>query len=107
MPLNNLRLSLLIRTGFTFYRSFCVATGAITICCSLLYWKLSSAFLQEIIWLKIITLTLTLLFVNQFRRNEFYYYRNLGISKAQLFTFSVITDMLFFIVSLIIANKVR
>src|SRR6476469_1225289 len=88
---------------FTFYKSFFIAAFIISITCIGLFIKLGSPSLVFLIWFKIITLALLASFINSYKRKEFYYYSNLGISKAELFTYTLGFDILLFTILLILS----
>lgn len=60
---------------------------------------------MSIFWLKILTLGVTFLFVNQLKKKEYYYYRNLGIGKTLLWTATLLFDFVLFVVLLILTNQ--
>lgn len=60
-----------------------------------------------VFWFKVITMSLIYLFVNARKRNEYYYYQNLGVSKTLLWTSSLILDFSLFFVLIIASYKFR
>ena len=60
-----------------------------------------------VFWLKIITLGLIVFFINNYKRNEFYYYKNLGLSKLRLWVSILLFDFILFIILLILAVKIH
>lgn len=58
-------------------------------------------------WFKIITLGLMLFFVSFYKKNEFYYYHNLGVSKRLLWTSISIIDLLIFMVLILSTLQIR
>ena len=96
-----------LRLILTFYKSFAFLSFLITfICLGLLYagYKATKGiyFIQEYFWFKVFTLAIIVYFMNIYKKNEFYYYKNLGISKLQLWIPILIFDFLFFLISMII-----
>ena len=91
----------LFRIIFTFYKSFIVASSIISIAC------LSSLFinglktLSAILLFKFFTLGIIILYINLYKKKEFYYYQNLGLPKTHLWIYALGLDLLLF-VSLII-----
>lgn len=57
--------------------------------------------LQVLFWFKILTLAITIYSINVYKRNEFYYYKNLGLSKRMLWLPILIFDFLLFLTALI------
>lgn len=91
----------------TFYRSFFIATSAITICCIWIFQKYGISTFFAIFWFKIITLGLIYYFIKNYKAKEIYYYQNLGISKIVLWSSILAFDFALFIVSIIITYKIN
>ena len=60
-----------------------------------------------VFWFKIITLGLIIFFINNYKRNEFYYYKNLGLSTFRLWISVLLFDFILFIVLLVLAAEIR
>jgi len=94
-----------LRLILTFYKSFAIASFLITfICLGLMYGfgKNGIHMIQVFFWFKIFTLAVIVYSTNSYKKNQFYYYRNLGISKMKLWLPILIFDFLFFITTIII-----
>jgi|APIni6443716594_1056825.scaffolds.fasta_scaffold2097067_2 hypothetical protein len=94
-----------IRLILTFYKSFALSSYLITFACLFImyeYGKNGMYIIQALFWFKIFTLAISVYFINSYKRNEFYYYKNLGISKLTLWIPILIFDFLFFLISIII-----
>lgn len=93
-----------IRLLITFYKSFTLTNFLITfICLGILYGFGAKGIymIQALFWFKMITLAITFYAINEYKKNEFYYYKNLGISKLNLWLPILIFDFLFFLIALI------
>jgi len=90
-----------LKIVFTFYKSFIVASGFITLACLSSLHTSGLKALSAVLIFKLLTLVLIILFINQYKMNEFYYYQNLGLSKQRLWFYVLGLD-LFLFVSLII-----
>ncbi|MEO5594225.1 MAG: hypothetical protein ABIR15_21580 [Chitinophagaceae bacterium] len=86
-----------IRLIITFYKSFFLAASLITACCLVLFYEYGLSIFAVLFWLKAITLGITFYFINSYKNKEYYYYQNLGISKALLWTTTLIFDFALFI----------
>ena len=86
-----------IRLIWTFYRSFIFLSLTITACCISVFWMYGFSVFSKLFWLKIVTLGLTYYFINSYKRKEYYYYQNLGISKLLLWTATLTFDFALFI----------
>ena len=94
-----------LRLLFTFYQNFSIPALLISVLCAFAFYKLGIPFLTSLIWFKLITLSLFLYFVNNYKRKEYYYYQNLGISKNALIGWTVTAHLFIFIIMLIFSDK--
>ncbi|HEY4147485.1 MAG TPA: hypothetical protein VGM41_01085 [Chitinophagaceae bacterium] len=86
-----------IRLIIGFYRSFFPATFLITLCCVFLFREYGPHILVPLLWLKAATLGLVFYFINSYKKKEFYYYRNLGISNVILWSTTLGFDIVLYI----------
>lgn len=94
-----------IRLILTFYKSIAFVSFLITFTCLVLLYGSGPdgiSIIQPLFWFKIITLAITVYYINIYKKNEFYYYKNLGISKFTLWIPILIFDFLFFLITIII-----
>jgi len=96
-----------IKLTWTFYRSFILASMAITICCISLFWNYGFSIFAELFWFKIISLGVIFYFIDNYKRKEYYYYQNLGISKLLLWATTLILDFTLFIFLIIQTYKFK
>lgn len=96
-----------LRLLLTFYLSFFNATFIITLVCAFLFLRLGLGALQILICFKIITLGLVVMYINDYKRKDFFYYQNLGISKSFLWTYTLTFDFILFILLLILAISIK
>lgn len=98
-----------IRLILTFYKSFAFTSLIITfICLGLLHgFKEKGIYiLQTLFWFKMITLAVIVYMTDIYKKEEFYYYKNLGISKLTLWLPILIFEFLFFVTTtIILASK--
>jgi len=100
----------LLRLIITFYKSFAVMSLAITFACLYLinlYGSKALLILQALIWLKISTLGLIFYYIQNFKKEDFYYYKNLGLTKKKLWISTLVFDFALFILLLIITLKLQ
>lgn len=84
-----------------------VPAGVITLACAALYSQTNASALVPLTWFKLFTTLIFLFFVNYAHRNSYYYYYNLNISKRALLLSALTTDMILYVVTLIITHLVR
>lgn len=96
-----------LRLLFTFYSAFSFASILITLSClSILYaWGAETFFL--LFWFKIITLGLIFYFIHNYKKDTYYYFKNLGLSKKQLWVSTLAFDILFFLVLIVFTLLMR
>jgi hypothetical protein len=94
-----------LRLILTFYKSFAFLSFLVTfICLGLLYgFGVKGIYIiQALFWFKIFTLAIIVYLMNGYKKNEFYYYKNLGVSKLTLWIPILTFDFLIFLIALII-----
>lgn len=93
-----------IRLILTFYKSFAFTSFFITFTCLGLLYGFGAKgiyMIQILFWFKVFTLAVTVYSINIYKKNEFYYYKNLGISKRILWIPILTFDFLFFLITII------
>jgi hypothetical protein len=98
---------LTIRLIFSFYRSFVLAAWLITLLCMIITYTNESSLISTLFWFKVLTSALFLYFLNTYKSNEYYYYKNLGISKLKLWISSISIDLIIFILLQAIILKIK
>lgn len=95
------------RLAVTFYRYAITPSIIIGLACCYVLWKYGTGTLTGLLWLKMCTMALVVFFTQGYKKKEFYYYRNQGMSVVQLWTIVLLADFLIFILSLIFVNTIR
>jgi len=91
----------------TFYKSFCFTSIVITFACAY-FIKLGGLSLYSVLfWFKVITLALIYYYMKEYKSKEFYFYKNLGVSKKALWIFAISIDMIIYFVVIFIALKIH
>ena len=96
-----------IRFIWTFYRSFIFSSLLITTACVSAFWKYGFSIYTAVFWFKIATLGLTYYFINSYKAKEYFYYQNLGVSKALLWIVTLTFDFAVFLLLIILTNKFK
>jgi len=99
-----------IRLILTFYKSFAFASNLISLVCIVLIYgfgKNGIYLIQPFFWFKIFTLAAIVFFVHSYKNNEYYYYRNLGLSKLNLWLPILVFDFILFLVSMITVASIN
>ena len=91
----------------TFYKSYLIASSIITIICMYLIYENGVEAITALIWFKLITLAIIVYYINLYKKNEFYYYQSLGLSKLFLWISTLLIDLLIFIISLSIILQIK
>ena len=92
-----------IKLYLTFYNTFNFASIVLSIICAYFFFLHGISAFSILFWFKIITLALTFFYIREYKANEFYFYKNLGISKKALWIFSICLDFIIYFVIIIIA----
>lgn len=104
------RLAMAIKTFrliLTFYKSFALASILLTLCCLSIIFKWGATTFTVLFWFKIFTLGIILYHINTYKKDEFLYYKNLGISKKLIMCSCIIIDIFLFLILALLTNKLR
>jgi len=99
-----------IKLLFTFYSSYMVAAMVITACCVYLIWKADTdkiLILSILLWFKLITMALIYFFMNEYKKKEYFYYQNLGVTKLLLWTTTLSFDLTVFLLTTVAAHNIK
>lgn len=97
----------LFRIVFTFYKSFIVASSIITITCLSTLFINGLKTLSTILCFKLFTLGIIILYINLYKKKEFYYYQNLGLPKIHLWIYALGLDLILFVSSIILITWLK
>lgn len=86
------------RLLFTFYKSFFVPSFLITLSCAALLFNLGLSAFVYLFWFKVFTSAIFFWSVNTYKKKQYFYYQNLGISKGKLWSFTLVLDFSFLII---------
>lgn len=104
MKLNLLKIKNL-RLLWTFYQNFIFSTLLISLICAVLFYQYGLPALSAVIWLKTATLGITWYYITNYKKSEFFYYFNLGLSKKTLWIGTLGFDFLLFSLFLLTASR--
>lgn len=96
-----------IRSILTFYQSFAILSLIITGSCVVILYAQGSGTLTVLFWFKMITMGVIFYHINKYKNDEFYYYKNLGLSKLTLWFSSFGSDITLFIFLLALTLRWR
>lgn len=96
-----------IRLIFNFYQSFVFTSVLITTVCVYFTCKFGIGAFSILFWFKIATLGIIYYIIDAYKSDEFYYYKNLGLTKRALWVSVLLIDLVLFILLLIISLKLR
>ena len=102
-----MRLFKIIRLVWTFYKNFLLLSAIITAFCLRAFWMYGFASFFGIFWCKVVTLGLTYYFINTNKKNEYYYYQNLGVAKTLLWRATLSFDFVLFLLLLILTYHLK
>lgn len=85
-----------VRLIWTFYKNFALPAFVITGLLAWIVYRQGWQTFNIIFWAKLITSVIIVWFVNGFKRSEYYYYQNFGVSKNQIWAYAMGIDWLIF-----------
>jgi lipopolysaccharide export system ATP-binding protein len=95
----------IINLLLTFYRSFFVLSFLTTFVCLGLFLEYGPDIFFILLWLKLSATALIFFFIRNYKRREFYYYQNLGLSRTFLWTVTLLFDFFLYGLLLLEASK--
>lgn len=93
-----------LRLILSFYKSYAFTSLLITfISLGIVYSYGDKAvqIIQVLIWFKIFTTAVIVISIHKFKRQQFYYYKNLGLSRLTLWFSTLSFDFLLFLIAII------
>ena len=94
-----------IRLIVTFYNTYNIPSMLISLLSAAILMKSGLSFFVVVFWFKLIAMAFIITFINSYRKKEYFYYQNLGLSKTALWTYSLVLDFILFLALLIIAYQ--
>lgn len=108
-PLANIYMRT-VKLVWTFYRSFALVNFLVSLICVYTYLKYGEhgiRILSTLFWFKVFTLGVVFYYINQRKTYEYYYYRNLGITKSKLWTAILTLEIVLFISLLAVSTSTQ
>jgi hypothetical protein len=90
--------------------SYALASNLITGACLYivdLYEEKAIYIVNVLFWVKIITLGIFFYFINNHKKDVFYYYKNLGLTKKQLWIPTLTFDLMVFIILIVLTIQIK
>lgn len=95
-----------IHSIISFYLAFLPAAWALTLICILIFHRQYPVYgwstFVYLFWFKMISLGLTWYTMNRYKKQVYYYYFNLGLSKTSLWSVTLGVDLALFLVLFIV-----
>jgi hypothetical protein len=91
----------------TFYRSFCLGSLLTTAIGVFLSWEYGSSIFLALLVLKAAVLYIIYIFIKRYKGDEFFYYRNLGLSKFVLWSTTLFFDMAIYLLLITQISRIR
>ncbi len=96
-----------IRLLFTFYRYFIWVSIFIDAACMYFLWKNGIGAYKMLFWLKLFSMGVSFYLVNEYKKHEYFYFYNFGLSKKTLWITTLTFDLLLFFGLMILAYQFR
>lgn len=84
-----------------FYKALAIPTLLVTMICTFYIHRFGISSFMPLFWFKLATTACILYYINSNKKNEFYYYMNLGISKHKLYILTLFVDISIFIIAIL------
>lgn len=97
----------IIRIILTFYSSYSFSSICISVIAAVVFWKVGMSFFVFVFWFKLLSMGFIITYIDQYRKEEYLYYRNLGVSKTTLWGASLLFDFILFVGLILIAYQLR
>ncbi len=97
------------KTGllFTFYRYYIWVSLLVNVACAFFLWNNGIGAYSVLFWFKIFTMGASLYLINDYRKQQYFYFYNFGLSKKTLWIFSLAFDLFLFFALIILAYNLR
>lgn len=97
------------KTGFlfTFYRYYIWVSLLVNVTCAFFLWNNGIGAYSALFWFKIFTMGVSLYLINDYRKQQYFYFYNFGLSKKTLWIFSLAFDLFLFFALIILAYNLR
>ena len=96
-----------IRIVLTFYSSYYITSLIISLACASIVLSAGLTAMSGVLLIKTLSLVIIYFFISAYKRQEFYYYQNLGFSKKRIWVFSIMADVMLFFMLMIIISFIR
>ena len=96
-----------LRLIINFYTSFALVSWIITIVSVIIIYTNGIRVFIFLFWIKIISFGLIFYYINEYKKFEFYYYKNLGLSKRFLWITIFSFELILFITLLLLTMKIK
>lgn len=96
-----------IRILFTFYRYFIWASICVNAVSAYILWANGITFYKGLFWIKLLSLAVSFYLVNEYKKQEYFYYYNFGFSRKSLWIIALTFDLLVFFALMILAYQLR
>ncbi len=96
-----------IRLILTFYQSFAFASLVITMSCVSMMYAFGIDTFTMLFWFKLITFGLIFYYIQHLKKDDLYYYKNLGLTKRFLWGWALTIDVMLFLIFMLITLKIR
>lgn len=92
---------------FTFYRYYIWVSLFVNLICAFLLWRNGIGIYPALFWFKIFTMGASLYLINDYRKQQYFYFYNFGLSKKVLWICTLTFDLLLFFGLMILAYNLR
>jgi hypothetical protein len=95
------------RILITFYKNFVVLSLLLNVICNRLFFLFGFSIFIGLFWIKIISYLVAFFFVNSNKKNEYFFYQNIGFKRKFLWLTTTGFDFVLFIITIFITNTIK
>lgn len=96
-----------IRLLFSFYRYFIWVSVFIDVACAYVLWTNGIGVYKALFWMKLFSMAASVYLVNEFRKQEYFYFHNFGFTKKTLWITTLAFDLFLFFGCMILTYQLR
>lgn len=96
-----------VRIIIVFYKNFIVLSLLLNIIFIRLFYLFGFSIFFGLFWIKILSYLVAFYFVNSNKKNEYFFYQNIGFKRKFLWTITIVFDFILFIITIIATNALK
>ena len=96
-----------LRIIIVFYKNFILLSLLLNVVCNRLFYLFGFSIFFGLFWIKMVSYLVAFYFVNSNKKNEYFFYQNIGFKRKFLWTITIVFDFILFIITIITTNAIK